>query len=569
MPVAGRPLKLVLLWHMHQPEYRDYGSGEFRLPWVYLHALKDYADMAWHLEHHPGVQAVVNFTPVLLDQLEDYAEQLASGKLRDPLLRLLARPAGEPIAEPQRSLIVERCFPANHAQMQQPFSAYQSLHELLGVLKACDSLSLSHLSDQYFDDLLVWHHLRWTGESVRRESRTVMRLLALGTRFSAEDRRALFEVVAEVVRAIIPRYAKLAASGRIELSATPQHHPLAPLLINFAAARESEPSAPLPQSPGYPGGYGSVRWQLESALESHRRRFGAAPAGIWPAEGGISAPFLELLAAAGCRWAASGGQVLKNSLGGEPGALLYRPQRFTCPKGAVTLFFRDDRLSDRIGFEYAKWNSHDAAANLIAELEAIAAAAGADAPLVSIILDGENCWERYAYNGYYFLSALYQSLESHPAIRTATYSGVAGEATGVALPRLVAGSWVYGSFSTWIGTPEKNRAWELLCSAKQSFDLAMAGGRLTAAQAEAARRQLAACEASDWFWWIGSGNHGGTVAEFEALFRSSLGSLYRLLDLPAPATLDQPIGRARAGGDAQGAMRRSVKESVPVATPAA
>ena len=568
MPVAGRPLKLVLLWHMHQPEYRDYGSGEFRLPWVYLHALKDYADMAWHLEHHPGVQAVVNFTPVLLDQLEDYAEQLASGKLRDPLLRLLARPAGEPIAAPQRALIVERCLPANHAQMQQPFAAYQALDELLGVLKARDSLSLGHLSDQYFDDLLVWHHLRWTGESVRRESQAVMRLIALGTRFSAEDRRALFEVVAGVVRAVIPRYAKLAAAGRIELSATPQHHPLAPLLINFASARESEPDAPLPQSPVYPGGYGSVRWQLESAIESHRRRFGAAPAGIWPAEGAISAPLLELLAAAGCRWAASGAQVLKNSLGGEPGRLLYRPHRFDCPKGAMTLFFRDDRLSDRIGFEYAKWNSHDAAANLIAELEAIAAAAGADAPLVSIILDGENCWEHYAYNGYYFLAALYQALESHPAIRTATYGGVAGEATGAALPRLVAGSWVYGSFSTWIGTPEKNHAWELLCSAKQSFDLAMAGGRLSAAQAEAARRQLAACEASDWFWWIGSGNHGGTVAEFEALFRSSLGGLYRLLDLPAPATLDQPIGRARTGGDSQGAMRRSTKESVPLAAPA-
>ena len=62
-----------------------------RQPWVYLHAIKDYTDMAAHLENHPGVHAVVNLVPILLDQLEDYADQFATGKLRDPLLRLLAR----------------------------------------------------------------------------------------------------------------------------------------------------------------------------------------------------------------------------------------------------------------------------------------------------------------------------------------------------------------------------------------------------------------------------------------------------------------------------------------------
>src|SRR5512134_2614444 len=84
------PVDLVLLWHMHQPDYRNLRTGEFVLPWVYLHAMKDYTDMAFHLENHPGVKAVVNFVPVLLDQLEAYAEQFAMGDVRDPLLRLLA-----------------------------------------------------------------------------------------------------------------------------------------------------------------------------------------------------------------------------------------------------------------------------------------------------------------------------------------------------------------------------------------------------------------------------------------------------------------------------------------------
>ncbi len=87
----SKPLDLVFLWHMHQPDYRDYSTGDFVLPWVYLHAIKDYTDMAYHLEQHPQVKAVVNFVPILLDQLEDYEHQFATGQIRDPLLRLLAR----------------------------------------------------------------------------------------------------------------------------------------------------------------------------------------------------------------------------------------------------------------------------------------------------------------------------------------------------------------------------------------------------------------------------------------------------------------------------------------------
>lgn len=556
---AEQRLTLVLLWHMHQPEYRDYASGEFRLPWVYLHALKDYSDMAWHLENHPGVHAVVNFTPVLLEQLEDYAGQFASGKLRDPLLRLLARPAGEPVAEEDRALILERCFPPEHADMAQPFAAYASLRALYETLKTQAAGTHHHLSDQYFDDLLVWHHLRWTGETVRRASPTVTRLMAIGTRFSYAERKALFDLIGEVVRGVLPRYAKLAATGRVEISTTPHHHPLAPLLISFEAAREAMPGVALPQSPGYPGGFGRVRSQLESAIAAHASRFGAPPAGIWPAEGAISKAFLELVAASGCAWSASSSQVLRNS---AQGASHYRPYRFDADGRALTMFFRDERLSDLIGFEYRKWNSHDAAANMIAELEAIAAAAANDVPVVSVMLDGENCWQHYAYNGYYFLTALYKALESHPRIRTATCRGVLADpaAAPAALERVVAGSWVHGNFSTWIGAPDKNHAWDLLCSAKQTFDVVVASGRLSAEQLAAAYKQLGACEASDAFWWLGSANSAATVRDFDRLFRAALAQLYRLLDLPVPQALAQPIARAsgvpRAEGE--GAMRRSL-----------
>ena len=566
---AVRKLDLVLLWHMHQPDYRDYATGEFRLPWVYLHAIKDYSDMAWHLEHHAGAKVVVNLAPVLLDQLEDYADQFSQGKLRDPLLRLFARDEGEPIGGSDRVLILERCFHANRERMIQPFPAYKQLHELFSVLDARGPDSFHHLSDQYFYDLLTWYHLSWTGETVRRGSEAVTRLMAVGTRFSHSNRLELLKLIGEIVSGVIARYAKLAASGRIELSTTPQHHPLAPLLISFQSAREADPGVVLPRSPQYPGGYGRVEAQLVTAKQEHARRFGEVPAGVWPAEGAVSSAFLGLLAKHGCKWTASGGRVLLNSLSHargqtpDPGRVLYRPYRL---RGVAdpTLFFRDDRLSDLIGFEYAKWNSRDAAANLIGELEAIAANAGDDeTPLVSVILDGENCWEYYPYNGFYFLEALYQSLESHPVIRTTTYRDFLAESGGSAetLDHVAAGSWVHGDFATWIGSPEKNHAWDLLCETKQSFDLVAASGRLNEEQVGAGLRQLGACEASDWFWWLGDYNPQFAVASFDRLFRADLGNLYRLLDLPQPAGFTQPLSHGAGHPEAGGAMRRAVEPS--------
>lgn len=565
---AARKLDLALLWHMHQPDYRDYATGEFRLPWTYLHAIKDYTDMAWHLEHHTGMKAVVNFAPVLLDQLEDYADQFSRGKLRDPLLRLLARGERDPIAESDRALILERCFHANRERMIQPFPAYKHLHDLFAMLEARGPDSFHHLSDQYFYDLLTWYHLCWTGETVRRSSETVTRLMTVGTRFSHPDRLELLKLIGELVSGIIPRYAKLAASGRIELSTTPHHHPLAPLLISFASAREGDPDVVLPRSPQYPGGYGRVEAQLETAKREHARRFGEAPAGVWPAEGAVSSALLNLLAKHGCKWTASGGRVLLNSLShaGVPDSarVLYRPYRLR-GSAAPTLFFRDDRLSDLIGFEYAKWNSRDAAANLVGELESIAAgAAQGETPAVSVILDGENCWEYYPYNGFYFLEALYQSLESHPVIRTTNYRDLVAAAGGSAetLDHLTAGSWVGGDFATWIGSSEKNHAWDLLCEAKHSFDLVMASGRLNEAQVSAGLRQLGACEASDWFWWLGDYNPQFAVASFDTLYRADLGNLYRLLDLPLPVGLAQPLSRGAGHPEAGGAMRRAAEPSI-------
>jgi alpha-amylase/alpha-mannosidase (GH57 family) len=566
LPDRKPPLELMLLWHMHQPEYRDYATGRFVQPWVYLHALKDYADMAAHLERHPRVRVVVNFVPVLLDQLEDYADQFASGALRDPLLELLARDPATPLTAAERRLALEQCFHANHEKMVQPYAPYHGLYELHRMLEHQGRGALDYLGDQYFYDLVTWYHLAWTGETVRRAAPLVARLVSGSMSYTYTDRRALFELVGEVVSGIVPRYRALAADGRVELSSTPHFHPLAPLVIDLASAREARADLPLPHAQGYPGGEERVRAQLDLANESHARRFGRAPAGIWPAEGAISTRVLDAFARAGVRWTASGEAVLKNSLaasakGASPAGVdrrVYRPYRWD--KSALTCFFRDDRLSDLIGFEYARWRSDEAAVAFVRELEAIAAAAPADdPPFVAVILDGENCWEYYPYNGFYFLDALYAALETHASIRTLTGAQACERTQALpgTLERVVAGSWVYGDLTTWIGSPEKNHAWDLLCAAKSSFDLVTASGRLDAGARAAATRQLAACEGSDSFWWMGDYNPAHAVARFDALFRANLERLYRLLGLPVPVTLAEPISRGGGRPEAGGAMRRA------------
>jgi len=576
MTTATSALDLVLVWHFHQPDYRDLASGEFRLPWTYLHALKDYSDMAWHLEHHPEVRAVVNLVPVLVDQLEDYARQFETGELRDPLLRLLARSADAPLTAAERAAILERCFHANHHHMIRPFAAYRDLQELFEVASRHGSDALAHLSDQYLHDLLTWYHLAWTGETVRRESELVTRLMSTGRGFGEADRRALVALIGEVVRGIVPRYRRLAERGQIELSATPHHHPLAPLLLDFASARDAEPGMTLPRSPEYPGGRERVAFHVDSALASHERRFGAKPRGMWPAEGAVSGPLLRLLGERGLAWIASGERVLARSVARAHGAApareeyLYRPWRVPSVAPDLVCFFRDDRLSDLIGFEYKTWDGRDAAVNFVGELERIAIAAGAGPgagkrPLVSVILDGENAWEWYAYNGYFFLDALYAELARHPGIRATTYRdwlateprpGAPGTRIGE-LPAIAAGSWVYGSFSTWIGAPDKNHAWDLLAAAKQCFDLVVASGRLDAERKCAAFEQLAACEASDWFWWFGDYNPVEAVASFDRLYRENLARLYSLLNLPAPAELARPISHGAGHPESGGAMRRA------------
>jgi alpha-amylase/alpha-mannosidase (GH57 family) len=553
-------LNLILCWHFHQPDYRT-DQGYF-LPWTYLHALKDYADMAAHLEGEPRMRAVVNFVPTLLEQLDDYASQLRGGQLRDPLLARLADARLGRLSRADKRALLGRCFHLNPATMLEPFPAYRRLRDLWRQVEAEGEAGLDYLSGQYFADLLTWYHLAWTGETVRRQYPLVLRLMEKGSGFTPEDRRALLALIGEVIQGLIPRYRALAERGQVELSTTPHSHPIAPLLIDFQAAREAKPDLPLPQAAAYPGGAQRVRAHLDAAVACHTRYFGAPPAGLWPAEGGVSEPALRLFAQAGVTWVASGEGVLRNSLKAS-GLDLSRPCQWLCrpyrlPGVPTVCFFRDDYLSDLIGFEYKNWFARDAVRHFLHSIEDRYHYANSPDPVVAVILDGENAWDYYPYNGWYFLNELYTALVEHPDIRVTTFGEYlhAHPDSVMELPRLVAGSWVYGDFTTWMGHPDKNRAWDLLCAAKSAFDAAMAAGRLDGAAKAEAEAVLRSCESSDWFWWFGDYNPAESVRAFDRLLRQKLAQLYRILDLPVPQGLDRPISQGGGAAEAGGVMRR-------------
>ncbi len=559
-------LKVVLCWHMHQPQYCNLFNGEYQLPWTYLHAIKDYVDMAAHLEAVPKARAVVNFAPILLEQIADYSAQVnaflrEAKPIRDPLLAALAEKT-LPDSPQQRLALLDACLRAHGERMIGRFPAYQKLADLARCFLE-NPEGITYVNDQFLHDLLVWYHLAWMGETVRRTNQKLVALQEKATKFSAMDRRVLMEIIGELLSGIIDRYRSLAERGQIELSVTPYAHPILPLLLDINSTREAMPDAPLPLLDHYPGGMERARWHIEEGISTFEQYFDFRPSGCWPSEGAVSAATVKLLGASKFQWAATGETVLRNSLrrsgrieeADGPGPM-YRP--YTLGDSKLACFFRDDGLSDLIGFKYSTWHADDAVANLVHHLENIAEMTRKEKnPVVSIVLDGENAWEHYPENGYYFLSALYEQLANHPDLVMTTFSDyLAATQQGCdSLTHMVGGSWVYGTYSTWIGDKDKNRGWDMLGDAKKMFDRMVTEGRLDGDRLLMARHQLSICEGSDWFWWFGDYNPEETVSDFERLFRMHLTNLYHMLGKPPPAYLDETFTHGHGRPEHGGTMR--------------
>ena len=524
-------------------------SGIASLPWVRLHALKDYYDMVALALEHPGLRVTFNVVPSLVDQIEDVAAEGA----QDPALLLARRDAGTLTSE-ERHLLLDLFFSVPYRTRIAPFPRYAALYHKRGGRgpEGTFADAAPRFKDRDLRDLMVWFHLAWSGETLGR-SEVVRSLIRKGEGFTESEKAALLDAQQEFLRGVLPKLRSAADEGAIEISTSPYYHPILPLVCDSDSAHESSPGLPVPH-PHFRR-QGDAVEQVRDAVARHREVFGTSPGGMWPSEGSLSEEVVRIMGAEGIRWAASDEGVLANAIalsswGGWPGGRLPHDticRAYRLQGSGPALFFRDRELSDLLGFTYSAWGSEAAAEDFTRRLLVVRnriGATSADAVL-PVILDGENAWEHYPDNGVHFMRSLYRRLTATAGIRTTTFSEYLGASPEpLRLERLRAGSWIRSDFTTWIGHPEKNLAWDLLRGARESFD--RRAGEIPEEDRRLARRCLMAAEGSDWFWWYGEEHSSEEDPIFDASFRGLLRETHRLLGEVPPVRLSEPImGRER------------------------
>ena len=534
--------RVALLWHMHQPFYQDLVTGEHILPWVRLHALKDYWGMVALLRECPDVKVTFNLVPSMLVQLEAFAKDEA----RDRHLELGLKRADE-LTEDERGFCVEHFFHAHRPRMIDPYPRYAELLARRGANGSALSgrAQAALFSTDDLRDLQVWHKLAWVDVFYFDRDERVRSLVSKGSGFTESDKQTLREVELEILRRVIPEYRDAVTRGQVELSTSPFYHPILPLLCDTDIYLRTSPDSRMPREPfRHPE---DAAEQLNLAVAYHERLFGLAPQGVWPSEGSVSDAMVPLVAAAGLRWMATDEEILARSLGrgfsrdgyghSEQPESLYRPYRVG-RESTVACGFRDHTLSDLIGFTYASWAPEAAADDFVRRLaeagDRYRSRTGGGDATIFVILDGENAWEHYEGQGRPFLRALYERLGSHPDLRTVTMAEACAGASEP-LPSIFPGSWINGDFYIWIGHQDDHRAWSQLVDARRALERASPG--LPAVALARAHEEMLIAEGSDWFWWYGDDHSSDHDLEFDDLFRRHVRNVYRALDQPIPEEL--------------------------------
>lgn len=547
----GPALNVAFVWHQHQPLYTDPATGEAFLPWVRMHAIKDYYDMAAILEEYPSLRATFNLVPSLIDQLTAYYD----GEPRDLYEKMALIPADQ-LTDDEKAFLLRRFFDANWENVIGRFPRYKELLEKRGTdaSDAAIAEAMKRFTEQDYRDLQVWFDLAWFDPDFLSTDAELAALVRRGRDFAEADKQIIRSKQTAIIREVIPLHRRLQEAGRIEVITTPYAHPILPLLYDTDLARVASPDLPLPSvrftRPG------DITAHLERAIDNYRTHFGRAPKGLWPSEQAVSKHIVPFVARAGFEWMISSEGVLAKSIGvqirGAGGAparpdLLYQAYWAEWEGERVAVLFRDIVLSDRVGFEYSGMSGPAAAADLIDYLHRVRRELGSEAgeKVVVIALDGENAWEHYNNDGKDFFHALYSALESDPLLRTVTVSEyLAANPPKAVLADLWTGSWINDDLETWIGESEENAAWTLLAEAREAlarYEMDHGDDPAHAERIAAAWEAMLAAQGSDWFWWYGDDQDSGNDAAFDELYRRHLTGVYASLGLEAPARLRRPI----------------------------
>lgn len=523
-------LYLSIIYHMHQPYYRDLLTGQVELPWVRLHASKDYKDMVQILDRHPGMRLNFNLVPSLVEQIEAYSQ----GGLREAYLDVSYKKA-EDLSEMEKAFLLEHFFSINPETV---ICLQPRYYQLLQMHK-----SGTAFSTQDYLDLQVWFNLAWIDPRFRQEIPELRQIVDKGRFYSEEEKRLVLDKQLEILKGVIPVYRKFQESAQIEVSVSPYYHPILPLLYSTNIAKEADTRTILPKIEfSFPQ---DASRQIADAVALYKRIFGRAPCGMWPSEEAVSRHIVDQFIDAGIKWIVTDEAILFKSLKRKKRdtELLYQPHRLEGKNGSLSVIFRDRNLSDLVSFVYHRWKAEDAAIDLMGHLQDIAAAFKGRDILVAIAMDGENAWEYYRNDGYDFLDAFYGRLEEVDFLKTITVKDYLQKFPAQEkIDSLAAGSWIYANFGKWMGNPVKVKAWEYLALARRELErLSGSGSQVTGHRSQEelrlAWKQMYILEGSDWFWWFGDETEGN----FDRLFRIHLSNFYKIIGQEVPEYLSRPL----------------------------
>ena len=524
---------------MHQPVYQLTPTGDYLMPWVRLHAVKDYLDMVLILEKFPKIKLNFNLVPVLLDSLIDYGEN----DLHDIHSRLTITDV-EDLTADDKEFIINNFFDANFHSMILPSEEYNRLYQKYQLNPEND---INMFSNQEYSDLMALFNLAWFDPIYKNIYPELKKLIKKGKDYTTEDRIKIIDIQRDIIRKIIPTYKKFSDEGRIEITTSPYYHPILPILLDIKSIKKSSEND-LPTNLKMEL---DAKMQTEMALDRMENIFGKRPRGIWPSEHCISSKELGLLKELGVDWTISDEGILSNSINFEfvrdfrgyledPYHLL---KSYKYKDDGVNIIFRDSVIPNLIGFEYPNHPAESAANDLYDRIK-VAQSKLLSSPdenhLITIAMDGENCWENYTADGSTFLSTIYSLIENDPSLETILISDYLDKDIQKPLNKISSGSWVNRNFKLWIDEPLKNLAWTYLKQVRDDFSAYVKQNPLNP-NIEAARRELFICEGSDWFWWYGEPNDSGRDNIFDYIFREHLKNIYLFLGLEVPQYLDTPL----------------------------
>ena len=300
-------LRVVVLWHQHQPFYKDLVTGQYRLPWTRLHALKDYYGMVKLLDEFPQVHQTFNLVPSLITQIQDYV----SGEAQDPFLQVASKPAKD-LTREERRFALQYLFQANPVNVIGRYPRYRELLEKFRGAGDSPERAEKYFQAQDFTDLQVLSQIGWFDEYFLAE-KDVAELIRKGRNYTLEDQRFVIARERELLGRVLPVHAEAAKKGLIEISTSPFYHPILPLVCDTQMGAVSSPGLPLPQNRyRHPE---DAREQLQRGLDLHEKVFGVRPQGVWPSEGSVSEEVLAIAHELGVQWMATDEGVLGRSLG--------------------------------------------------------------------------------------------------------------------------------------------------------------------------------------------------------------------------------------------------------------